>query len=227
MSCSLLGSVSTFDGSLSSRFISLSTHLPLFSPGCHGDFTSLFSHTSPPPPTLFAGVAQTLQVRDVASGAVFEDPGNILVGVTSDLTVEVQCNSSESGTETEWYRNGSLVPRGLEAFGVTQGEGGILRVHPAGELRGGAEFVCSVVGATDGEMLPVVFNLGGTWLEGVVWCWASYNGREGRREGGATMEFFLEKVELVNGLVVFFLVFSHNQVPYLARPFSQAQFSSH
>ncbi len=94
-----------------------------------------------------AGVAQ-LSVKSVASGRIFADPSNIRVGLTSDLTIQVQC-VSDAGTGTgpvTWrYQNGTEVSQGLRAFGVSQGGEGVLRVNPARELGGGEgnQFSCS------------------------------------------------------------------------------------
>ena len=111
-------------------------------------------------------------MRSVESGAVFPNPGNIVVGLTSDLTIEVQC-AVENGTGTEvlvWYRNGVTVWSGLQAFGVSQGGNGngILRVNPAQELLqpGGNQFVCS---NNSGITLDVVFTPGKECLG--VWSW--------------------------------------------------------
>ena len=78
---------------------------------------------------------------------MFPNPGNIVVGLTSDLAIEVQCTAS-NGTGTEvftWSQNGITVPSSLQAFGVSQGGNGILRVNPAQELLQsvGKQFVCS------------------------------------------------------------------------------------
>lgn len=90
--------------------------------------------------------AARLTVGSVGSVAVFPDPGNILVRLTSDLTVQVQC-MAENGTGTDvftWSQSGTVVPSGLQAFGVSQGGNGILRVYPAQQLLGGRnQFVCS------------------------------------------------------------------------------------
>lgn len=97
-------------------------------------------------------------VRSIGSNVSFANPGNVVVGMSSDLILEVEC-MSENGTGTEtftWeYRNGTVLPTGLQAFGVSQGDG-ILRVHPVQLLSEGSEFTCT----SDGSSLNVTFNLG-------------------------------------------------------------------
>ena len=96
----------------------------------------------------------------IESNRVFPDPANIMVGLSSDLTLQVQC-LSENGTRTEtitWqYWNGTEVLMGLAAFGVSQGVGGVLRVHPVAELNNENQFLCSDRNGTD---LNVTFSLG-------------------------------------------------------------------
>ena len=92
---------------------------------------------------------------------MFPNPGNITVGLTSDLIIEVQC-AAENGVGTEvfaWSQNGITVPSGLQAFGVSQGGNGTLRVNPAQELlqSGGNQFACS---DNSGSTLDVVFTQG-------------------------------------------------------------------
>ena len=100
-------------------------------------------------------------VTSVSSGMVFLDPANIVVRVTSDLTIEVRCIAMNRARTDEfsWYRNEVVVPIGLQVFGVSQRRGGILRVHPATELDGQGgrnEFMCTNGTAS----LTVVFNIG-------------------------------------------------------------------
>ena len=104
------------------------------------------------------------------SDRAFPDPDNIVVGIASDLTLQVQC-LSEAGSGTEmitWqYWNGSMVPTGLEAFGVSQGMGGVLRIHPVAELENGNQFLCS---DGNGNNLNVTFSMGEPTLL-YMWVW--------------------------------------------------------
>ena len=92
---------------------------------------------------------------------MFPNPGNVVVGLTSDLIIEVQCTTVNGvGTEVfTWSQNGITVPGGLQVFGVSQGGNGILRGNPAQELlqSGGSQFVCS---DNSGNTLDVVFTPG-------------------------------------------------------------------
>ena len=91
----------------------------------------------------------------------FQDPTDIVVGMASDLEVQVECANttlpSNSGTYVWMYRNGTEIPDGLKPFGITQGMGGVLRVYPASDLTEKNEFVCS---DSQGSSLNVTFNLG-------------------------------------------------------------------
>ena len=86
-----------------------------------------------------------------------------MVGLASDLAVQVQCisqNHTGLGHNTEWeYRNGTEVPSGLQPFGISQGEEGILRVYPASQLMTESDFICSTAG-TNGSTQYVHFTLG-------------------------------------------------------------------
>ena len=103
-----------------------------------------------------------LLVRSVGSDRVFADPSNVVVGVATDLVLQVEClSNNETGTEllTWRYRDGTEVPSGLQAFGVSQGGGGVLRVYPVELLREGSEFTCS----SDVSTLNVTFSLGNAY----------------------------------------------------------------
>lgn len=115
-------------------------------------------------------MCQDLGVRFPGAADFFPDTDNIVVGLAFDVEIQVECAnttslSSNSGSSVWMYRNGTEVPRGLQPFGTSQGEGGVLRVYPASELRvtNSTEFICS----SGGSVLNVTFILGGCGL-GVV-----------------------------------------------------------
>ena len=109
-------------------------------------------------PHVCTGVSQLI-LRSVETGQPFPMPGNITVGLASDLAVQVQCTpESGTGIVTWEYRNGTEVPSGLQPFGISQGEEGILRVYPANQLMIESRFICSA--GTNGPTLNVSFTLG-------------------------------------------------------------------
>ena len=66
---------------------------------------------------------------------------------------------SENGTGiVTWeYQNGTEVLSGLQPFGISQGEEGILRVYPSNQLMIENRFICSA--SADGPTLNVSFTL--------------------------------------------------------------------
>lgn len=110
---------------------------------------------------FYVGAESSLVLRPAdGSNQVFPDPGNIIVGFASDLTLQIQClcTNETVGEMITWqYQNGTEVPMGLEAFGVSQDVGGVLQVHPVSELMDENLFRCSNGNGTD---LNVTFSLG-------------------------------------------------------------------
>lgn len=110
-----------------------------------------------------AGCRAELGVRLFGADNFLPDPGNITVGMATDLEVVVECANMSGTGSYEWkYRNGTSVLNGLQPFGVSQGMGGVLRVYPASELTENNEFVCY---SSSGTALNVAFELGGCGLD--------------------------------------------------------------
>ena len=111
--------------------------------------------------SMYVGAESTLVVRSaLGSNEVYPDPENIIVGFSSDLTLQIQCLSvaeTEGEIVTWQYQNRSEVPMGLQAFGVSQDVDGVLRVHPVSELMDKNLFLCS---NKNGTNLNVTFSLG-------------------------------------------------------------------
>lgn len=103
-----------------------------------------------------------LVVQLLGAANFLANPGNITVGLATDLAVEVECTSMSDIGSYEWkYRNGTSVSNSLQPFGISQGVGGVLRVYPTSQLMESNKFICC---SSDGEALNVTFNLGGCGL---------------------------------------------------------------
>ena len=94
------------------------------------------------------------------SGYQYPNPDNIVVGVASDLAVQVSCSSSNNMETFTWmHQNGTEITLGLEPFGTSQGDGGTLRIYPASLLGDGGTYICSS-NEEGNSMLNVTFTTG-------------------------------------------------------------------
>jgi len=90
------------------------------------------------------------------SRSPFPNPSDIVVGRASDVIVTVRCVATPVSTVMWRYTgNNSLVPMGLQPFGVSQ-EDGVLRIYPADLLGQVNQYTCS---GEETAPLPVQFRL--------------------------------------------------------------------
>jgi len=91
------------------------------------------------------------------SRSPFPNSSDIVVGMASDVVVTVRCVATPVRTVMWRYTgNNSLVPTGLQPFGVSQ-ENGVLRIYPAAFLGQVNQYTCS---GEETAPLPVQFRLG-------------------------------------------------------------------
>jgi len=91
------------------------------------------------------------------SRSPFPNSSDIVVGRASDVVVTVRCVATPVRTVMWRYTgNDSLVPMGLQPFGVSQ-EDGVLRIYPAALLGQVNQYTCS---GEETAPLPVQFRLG-------------------------------------------------------------------